>query len=514
MKSTTPNGGIRIMRRETPINDASSDTKSEASSVTNESGAGNSKDGSGNARIATTLEERTAAYEEARKRIFKDFPESSVSGSDDEKDREDEDGKGSGAANAQSGNDRKTSNNYAADDEDFPRRSQYVPLGSGYYQVYDRNSYTPPHAYNGGVTGVPTSGPATTNSAPNNMTGYGNDHAYNHYGRAYVANVPNAQTGYNVPRPQIPQQQYAAYTQQPQQQAYQQGTGSPYQHYGQNGYQSQPDFYGGLDAQNGQRRNYGQYQQPVQQQPYGAQRPPYLAPVSSAQQATYGAPSYPQYPHQQLQAQYTAAQQQFYIPPDQLQQSAAYKYQQQQLLPRFGANSNTYSAPPPQSAVSLNATQQALYQQMQNLNIRPSANVHQSNSNASLSSMSSNGSHHGFNKYPHNQMPFQQKFYSPKQQYVPYGQQSSQHPYQPPQQTPLRPQSQPASVPCVAKPMASQATQSSESKTDADGSGANMDDSGHQAKAEADLDSASADSVETNVDGKLPKNAAPLSAPP
>ncbi|KAK9432517.1 hypothetical protein V1505DRAFT_364897 [Lipomyces doorenjongii] len=513
MKSTTPNGGMRIMRRETPINDASSDTKSEASSVTNESGAGNSKDGSGNARIATTLEERTAAYEEARKRIFKDFPESSVSGSDDEKDREDEDAKGSGAGNAQSGNDRKTSNNYAADDEDFPRRSQYVPLGSGYYQVYDRNTYTPPYAYNGGVTGVPPSGPATTNSAPNNMAGYGNDHAYNHYGRPYVANVPNAQTGYNNPRPQIPQQQYAAYTQQPQQQAYQSGTGPPYQHYGQNGYQSQPDIYGGLDALNGQRRNYGQYQQPVQQQPYGVQRPPYLAPVSSAQQTTYGAPSYPQYPQYQLQAQYTAAQQQFYIPPDQLQQSAAYKYQQQQLLPRFGANSHTYSAPPPQSAVSLNATQQALHQQMQNLNIRPTANVpHQSNSNTSLTSMSSNGSHHGFNKYPHSQIPVQQKFYSPKQQYVQYGQQPSQQSYQPPQQTPLRSQSQPKSVPCVPKQMASLGTQSSESETDGDGSGANMDDAGDQAKAEADLGSASVESVETNVDGKL--DAGSLSTPP
>ncbi|KAK9368471.1 hypothetical protein V1509DRAFT_623019 [Lipomyces kononenkoae] len=511
MKPATPNGGIRIMRRETPINDASSDAKSEASSVTTDGAPNSSKDGSGSARMATTLEERTAAYEEARKRIFKDFPESSVSGSDDEKDRDDEDGRGSSG-----GSDRKTTNTYAADDEDFPRRSQYVPLGSGYYHVYDRNAYTPQYGYM--ASGPPP--PPGPHSAPNSIGGNGNDNFYNNYGRPPYGQ--NAITGHNVARTQIAQQQYPGYGQKPpqlqaqqlqQQAAYQQGS---YQHYLQNGYQGQPEVYGGIEAQNGQRRNYNQYQQPVQPIPYGTQRPPYLGPVSSPQQSTYGAtayPQYPQYPQQPVQAQYAAAQQaaqqQLYIPPDQLQQTASYKYQQQQqqqFLPRFGPNSHAYSAvSSPAAPVSVTTAKQAVYQQMPNLSIRPMPTVTPSNNN---NNGNNNGNLHGFNKYGQSQVPFQQKFYSPKQQYVPYPQQSvTQHPHQPSQQVPLPPESQPNPLPSdPGKPaIESLPGPGGEPKTESEGLGANVkEDASCRNEAQPDQDTAAPpESVSSNDDGEL-----------
>ncbi|KAJ8101446.1 hypothetical protein POJ06DRAFT_251552 [Lipomyces tetrasporus] len=498
MKSTTPNGGVRIMRRETPINDGSSDAKSEASSVTNDSGAGNSKDGSGSARIATTLEERTAAYEEARKRIFKDFPESSVSGSDEENDKDDEDGKGSSAGSG--GSDRKTGASYAADDEDFPRRSQYVPSGSGYYHVHDRNTYAAPYAYNSGVAGMPMK----TYSAPNTMAGNGNDHMYNQFDRPYVPNVANTQPGYSVPRPPLPQQQYPPYMPQPQQQLYQQVGGSTYQQplYG----QSQPEFYGNIDMQNGQRRTFGQYQQTMPKQPFATQRPPYVPPATPpAQQSAYGGQSYPQYPQQQMQAQYTTGQQQFYIPPDQLQQTAAYKYQQPQFVPRYGANTQAYSTPPTQLPVGAVASQSTVYQQMQNLSIRSTANLHAGNSTTSLQgSTPSNGTGiHGYTMHPHNQMPVQQKGYpfSPKQPYVQYGQKPGQYVQVPKQAPPLRPQSQPKIVPIdMPKPTPSPATQTIEATVDADCSGATPDDG---ERADADSDGASSEPVKASDDGKL-----------
>ncbi|KAK9322485.1 hypothetical protein V1517DRAFT_134551 [Lipomyces orientalis] len=503
MKSTTPNGGIRIMRRETPINDGSSDAKSEASSVTNDSGAGNSKDGSGSARIATTLEERTAAYEEARKRIFKDFPESSVSGSDEENDKDDEDGKGSSAGSG--GSDRKTGASSAADDEDFPRRSQYVPSGTGYYHVHDRNTYAAPYAYNNGVAGMPM----MTYSAPNTMAGTGNDHMYNQFDRPYVPTVAtNTQPGYSVPRPPLPQQQYSPYMPQPQQQQYQQAGGSPYQQslYG----QSQPEFYGSMDGQNGQRRTFGQYQQTMQKQPFATQRPPYVPPTTpSAQQSAYPVgQSYPQYPQQQMPAQYTTGQQQFYMPPDQLQQAAAYKYAQPQFVRGYGANNHAYSTPPAQLPVGAAAAQPTVYQQMQNLSIRSTAHLQAGNSSTSLAgSTPINGTGpHGYMKYPHNQMTVQQKGYqfSPKQPYVQYGQKPSQYGQVPKQAPPLRSQSQPKTVPSdMARHTPSPATIEAtiEATVDADCSGATPDDG---EGADADSDGAPpSDPAKRNDDGKL-----------
>ncbi|KAK9449911.1 uncharacterized protein V1518DRAFT_235893 [Limtongia smithiae] len=142
----TPGGGIRIMRRETPIqNDASS----EASSATNDSQtpgttSAESSTTGGSGRMTTTFEERTAAYEEARKRIFKDFNELSVSGSDDEGDASEHaaseqahnvgaTGSGSRAGVDAGGDVRRAEDD---EDDDFPRRSQYFPTGpNGYYQA-------------------------------------------------------------------------------------------------------------------------------------------------------------------------------------------------------------------------------------------------------------------------------------------------------------------------------------------------------------------------------------------
>ncbi|KAK9383611.1 uncharacterized protein V2V93DRAFT_356141 [Kockiozyma suomiensis] len=155
-----PLPGIRIMRRETPVlNDASS----EASSMTNDSqtahdsstassivggngSTASTPSGSGSttttsaSRLATTLEERAAAYEEARKRIFKDFEETEDESDEATKPKDAEADFGKFTGGADSDLVRKA-NGDDEDDPEFYRRSMFVPVGpTNYYQFYDKNS--------------------------------------------------------------------------------------------------------------------------------------------------------------------------------------------------------------------------------------------------------------------------------------------------------------------------------------------------------------------------------------
>ncbi|KAK9466348.1 hypothetical protein V1512DRAFT_248003 [Lipomyces arxii] len=292
MKSSTPNGSIRIMRRETGVSgDGNSESESRTPPVANELGGRSATPTTSG--TPTTLEERTAAYQEARKRIFKDFPESGVSGEDDD----DSD------ARVGDGSKRGTSE-IMADDEDFPRRSQYIPVagaGPGYY--YDRNLSNQAYYQQQQQQHQQQQSHYSSYGYP-----YGGANASEgNYGRQYRPNIPAVPPGMPMPMQQVQQTQ----SQLPNTIA--------------RGQQNQ--FPHGLQGQAGWNQwstSSGQYANSTMNE------------ITSLNQMNHYGQAQPGYawrPHanhqQSYQRQQQVQQQQIYASPDQFQQSAAYAYQQQ-----------------------------------------------------------------------------------------------------------------------------------------------------------------------------------------
>ncbi|KAK7203330.1 hypothetical protein BZA70DRAFT_77207 [Myxozyma melibiosi] len=409
-----PPSGIRIMRRETPNpNDVSSEASSasgtndsqaaqDSSTATSVAGgpgsssstpsASGSSATTGPGRLATTLEERAAAYEEARRRIFKDFEESEGDNEDGEINKsklsETDSGNlsvGSGPEPGRRANEEKDDD----DDPDFYRRSMFVPVGTtNYYQYYDKNGpYSAPPHQPGPHPGYNT---LPTGYMPYQQRGFTPDHQAMHGPEHYMRN-DQSRAGMNEygmplqpnrPQPQMPPPQFANYKQPPQMQMpypqYPMGTGYGDEYsrrnYAHQHYAKTPAVMPTPMPQ-GQSYQRGMYSSlPVSPTTMGA---PYMAPMPQYPPGYYMSPAsrmpvqQPMSPEMQMQMQ---MQMQTQMQMQQVQQMKAAQmqrpgahFQQHQMMNADYNNGARYGVGMPQQPMPrpmpLGKQQPAVYQQ-------------------------------------------------------------------------------------------------------------------------------------------------------